>query len=208
MRFKTLPAPAVLAAALLIGVAFAAGEPEGAGKPAPAPAAALKVAVVDLDKVFDKSEEWKDCQEESRRMADRLRRTGDKYEAQRRILTSELENLPPGEERDRKGAELRATAEEAQSTTARLQADLVRQRRESLGKVFNRVGGIIARYAEENGIDLVLKRQDLRVSPDQPAEMNVVLTTAHVLYARASFDITDEIIKRLNADYPKEVLDK
>lgn len=198
---------ATIALAAAAAVAVAQGEP-ATPAPKPLPGGAFKVAVVDLDEVFENSREWKDYQEKGRRLMDKLRRASEKYGSQLRILDNERANLPPGAERDRKMTEIEATAAEAKKTAAKLQDDIVAQRREALGVLFNKINGVIGTYAEEKGIDLMLKKQDLRVSPRQPAEMNVVLTTAHVLYARKRLDVTQDIARRLNAQYPTEVRDK
>ena len=55
---------------------------------------------------------------------------------------------------------------------------------------------------------LKLKKQNLSVSSAQPVELGVVLTTAHVLYAREDYDITDSIARELNARYPGEMREK
>jgi len=195
-----------MALALALGAMLGAGQeaPDGANVNAP-----FKLAVVDLDEVLNRSEQWADCQKEGRALEDRMRRSLDKHEAQIRVLRTEYENLPPGTDaavrtRDR----LEAALLRYQEARGEFERQLRDQRTESLGKMFNEISAVIERYAQRHGIDLVLKKQDLRVSPTQPVELGIIVTTAHVLYARESYDITDAIVQELNARYPGEIREK
>ena len=198
---------AVGMAALVCGVALAFGQ-EGTSRPAEA-AAPLRLAVVDIDKVLSESGEWSDCQDERHRLEDQMRRTLDKHERQLRVLRSDYENAPPGTEAAaEKREQLEAALRQYDERKGEFEEKLRRQQVESLSKLFNEVGEIIRTYAEENGIDLVLRKQNLSVSPSQPVELGVVVTTAHVLYARPGYDITDAIVQELNSRYPGEIREK
>jgi Skp family chaperone for outer membrane proteins len=201
--------PTLLLGALAV-LAFAQGDgaPRPAAPPGEPPAARLKVVVADLDEVFNSSEEWKDREEEARRIMEQMRRVRERYDRLLGLLKTEYDNLPPGAARDKKRTNIEATVQEGQRVYAEAQDSLLKQRRESLGGMFNKIHEVINEYAEENGVDLVLKKQDLGVSASQPLEMDLILATAHVLYAREEFDVTAEVVRRLNADYPREILDR
>jgi Skp family chaperone for outer membrane proteins len=168
-----------------------------------------RLAVVNLDKVLERSERWADFQEELQRSQDKTRRTLEKYEREIRVLRSEYDNLPPGTDL---AAETRGKIEtsmrEYRDAQTQLETEMRRQRMQALSEVFNQVNEIIRQYAQANNIDLVLKKQDLTVSATQPVELGVIVATADVLFARDTFDITDDIVRDLNARYPKEIKEK
>ena len=169
----------------------------------------MKVAVVDVDKVLSQSEAWSDSLDEYQRLQEQMRRSLEKHERQLRVLRAECENAPPGtdaavEERVRLEAALR----EYEERKGEFELKLHDQRIESLSRLFNEISDIIRSYAVENRVDLVLRKQDLTVSPSQPVELGVVVTTVHVLYARESYDITDAIVRELNARYPGEIRER
>jgi len=202
---------AAATAALGVALAFAAiaGVEGGSEAPAPSPAAGLRLALVDVDRVLDQSEQWADFQEEHRLLQEKRRRTLDKLRARIRILRSEYENLPPEtEERAAKKAEIEQALGDYDKTRQGFESQLADQRTRALRNMFNRINEVVRAYAEEKELDLVLKRQDLRVSADKPVEMGVLLATADVLYARSSFDITVAIVQRLNESYPTEITDR
>jgi len=197
---------AAAAVVLAASAAFLAFGNQESGPSPLAGGSGLRVAVVDLDKVLDQSNEWKDYQEEGRRILDKQRRVQERFDRQLRVLRSEYDNLPPGTDaRSQKRAQIEAALAELEKSGADLQAEMIKQRRESLSKMFNKICEAVRDYAQEEGIDLVLKVQDLHVSPEQPEQMGAVLGSAQVLYARDGFDVSAEIVQRLNAAYPKEI---
>ncbi|MDP6106889.1 MAG: OmpH family outer membrane protein [Candidatus Brocadiia bacterium] len=196
--------PTLLLGALAV-LSFAQGD---GAPPAAPPAAPLKLVVADLDEVFNQSAEWKDYEEEARRIMEQMRRVRERYDRLLGILKTEYDNLPPGAARDKKRTAIEAAVQDGQKAYAEKQDLLLKHRRESLDGMFNKIHKVINEYAEENGVDLVLKKQDLSVSANQPLEMDLILATAHVLYARDEFDVTAEVVRRLNADYPREIRDR
>ena len=168
----------------------------------------FKLAVVDLDQVLTRSEQWADHQEESQRLRDKKRRTLEKHEGELRVMQNDLDNLPPSAAQDA----ARRAIEDSLLEYRRARDDFDRQLRElqmtALGRTFNDINGVVTEFARQNGLDLVLKQQDLTVSSDQPAELSVIIATANVLYARDAYDITDAIVQALNARYPEEIKDK
>ncbi len=169
----------------------------------------FRLAVVDLDMVLTRSEQWADHQEESQRLRETSRLTLEKYERQVRVLRLDLQNLPPGAPEaaaKRDGIE-KAMLEYRQARDG-FDQQLGAMRIAALGTVFNDINSVIEQHAREHGLDLVLKKQDLTVSPKQPSELGVIIATANVLYARDSYDITDAVVEALNARYPEEIKDR
>jgi len=192
---------------LLSGIKVACGQ-EGASHDVQG-AAPIKVAVVDVDKVLSQSEAWSDSLDEYQRLHEQMRRSLEKQERQVRVLRAECENAPPGTDAAvEKRARLEAALREYEERRGEFEQKLHDQRIGSLSRLFNEISDIIRSYAVENKVDLVLRKQDLTVSPSQPVELEVVVTTAHVLYARESYDMTDAIVRELDARYPGEVRER
>ena len=149
------------------------------------PAGPFRLAVVNLDMVLTRSEQWADHQEESQRLAETRRLTLEKYERQVRVLRIELQNMPPGAaEAESKRDEIEKAMLQYRQAGDGFDQQLRTLRIAALGEVFNDINSVIEQHAREHGLDLVLKKQDLTVSPEQPSELGVIIATANVLYAR------------------------
>jgi Skp family chaperone for outer membrane proteins len=193
---------ALIALALAIGAAPAGGQ----SKDAPAAGSGLRLAVVDVQKVFEQSQEWQDRQEKHRRLLDATRRSLAKYDRQVRVLRSEYENLPPGTDAVvEKRAQLEAALKEYQVAQDELERQLRAQRTESLSQMWGKINSLLEQYARANGIDLVLKKRGVQPSGAETAELGLIMATTDVLYVSERFEITNEIIKELNAQYPAEI---
>ena len=193
-------------AALLCGAAVLSavvGRVRGAERQTPPqPSTAVLMAVVDMAGVLRGSRQWRDCVEERARMLDRVRRTLNKLSRQVQVLRNDYENLPPGtDERAQKGAEVEAALRNLEQMRAALEAEVAQHQNESVRSFFGELTGVVAKYARENGIQLVLKKQALDLAGPESIEQNLQIATAEVLYADASLDITPAIVQRLNAAY-------
>jgi len=191
-----------VALSLALGRAPAAGGAEGAGAPM------VKLAIVDLEKVLQRSAEWTDCQGALNEVRDRMRRSLADYEKQIKVLRSECENLPPEtEDVRRKLLEIDAVRLQYQQAKSEFERQIEAKRAEALRSVLSKVGDIVEKYAKEHDIDLVLKKRPVNLLTAQPQELNVFMA-ADVLYAKERFDITDTVLAELNARYPREIRDK
>jgi Skp family chaperone for outer membrane proteins len=173
---------------------------------------ALRVAVVNVDSIFEDCKQWEDVRDELRRLREKASSTLKKYERQIRLLRSEYENLPAGTERARKkGLELQSTLQEFQNSRREFEEQLSRKRTEALSGMLKRMGEVVAQYARENEIDLVLKAGRVRLSPGSDPESSTAAlrraAIADVLFARKRYDISEEIVRRLNAAYPQEIIE-
>ena len=174
----------------------------GAAERRAAPPAGVVMAVVDMKGVLRGSRQWRDSAEERARMLDRIRRTLSKLSRQVQVLRNDYENLPPGtDERAQKGAEIEAALQQLEQTRADLETEMARHQNESVRSFFRQLTDVVAEYARENGIHLVLKKQALDLAGPESIEQNLQIATAEVLYADAALDITDAVVERLNAAY-------
>ena len=223
LRERTRAAPAVrrtllrfcgAACALAVLCAVLAGDRVKAAQnsvpdnpPNPAPVTALRLAVVDLDRVFEQSDEWQDHQEQRSQLTDAMRRTLSKYDRQIRLLRDEYADLLPGTT----AAAEKVTAIEAAVREFRAEEEQFEQRvnaqyTKSLSAMFSKIAAVLDAYAEANSIDLVLKKQNLRASSATSAEMGIIMATADVLYVSDRFDVTEAIIKQLNAEWEQGLI--
>jgi len=172
---------------------------EGTGT---APAAGLRVAVVDMSHVLSASKEWRDAVEERTRLLDTMRRTLNKLTRRNQVLRNEYENLPPGtEERQQKAAEIEQALQEFQQTRLELEEQIARQHDRSVRSLFGKLNGIVASYAQQHGIQLVLKKQDVDLTEAETVEQSLQIATTEVLYADPALDISEAVVAELNAGY-------
>jgi len=200
LRGKALAVPGLL---LLVGVIAALGlwasALEGAGD---RPAAVLKVAIVDMSRVLKESREWRDAVEERARVLDTMKRTLNKLSRRNQVLRNEYENLPPGtEERQQKAAEIERALQEFQQTRVDLEEQIARQHDKSVRGLFGKLNRIVAAYAQQNGVQLVLKKQDVDLAEPETVEQSLQIATTEVLYADPALDISDAVVEALNAAY-------
>jgi len=210
-RPSTLRAAAGSAALALVFAAVLAAQQSGPGAGeaqdlAPRP---LRLAVVDLDQVLAGSEEGKEYHLARMQLLETRRRVLELHDRQLRTLQNELEGLPPGTD---KTIEKRSAIEAALRALSRTELEFDRQleaqRIEAVGKVFNKINAVLEQYAREHDLDVVLKRQDLQVSPANAGGLSILMATADVLYVNDRYDVTDAIIRQLNASYPGEIRER
>jgi len=160
------------------------------------------IAVVDMGRVLAGCKEWQDAVGERARTLDTARRTLDKLVRKDQVLRNEYENLPPGtEERRKKAEELEAALQEYEQMRQQLDDEAARQHEGSVRNLFARLNGVVAEYAKEHGISVVLKKQDFDLTAPQSVEQSLQIATTEVLYADPELDISAAVIERLNAAY-------
>jgi Skp family chaperone for outer membrane proteins len=201
---KTWAAVLLCAAAVLCAVV---GRVRGAEREAPvARTQGVTIAVVDMAGVLRGSQQWRDSVEERARLLDTVRRTLSKLSREVQVLRNDYENLPPStDERTKKGAEVEAAMRNLEQARAENEAKVAQHQNESVRSFFSQLTTVVAAYARENGIHLVLKKQALDLAGPETVEQNLQIATAEVLFADAALDITPAIVERLNAAYPAPI---
>lgn len=188
---------AAVAFALLLPLARAVAQETPGGK------TALRIAVADLREIYEGYEKQKDEEKVVKAYQERIRRHVESLRSDFQRLTDEMKNLSLGspERLERKG-KLEKIKEElrnlTQTATRELNERVVRATRQLYGEVRE----VVAEYAGEHGIDLVIKKQSLRAdSQSMAASISFQIGFEPVLYVDKRLDITDVIIERLNARY-------
>ncbi len=195
-----LPVAAATIAVLCV-VMLGADGLSGSESPQPATPQA-SVAVVDMAKLLHKSEEWQDLIAERKSMLDSRQRALDKLVRRVQVLRNEQEALPPGgEERRAKALEVQKAISELESTRRRYESEAAEQYSQAIRTMLGKVSRAVDAYAEEQGIQVVLKKQDLQLAGEQSLQPQLIMGTADVLYASPDLEITEGVIRKLNADY-------
>jgi len=171
---------AIIASAAIAAIAWAASLQSGVG---------LKVAVVDVQTVFDKylgtaaaqaklEEEIRKLEEEGKKKSEELRVLQEKYDKQRIFIDDKRKEQEMLQQIERKRQEIQQFIEEGR---ARLEA----KRRELSEPIIKEIDAMIQEIAAREGIDLVFEKSAL-------------------LYFKPELDITNAVIKALNEKYLKE----
>ncbi len=169
--------------------------------------ASIRIAVVDLRYVMENSYVWENFMQERQTREQEFHDIMQGYRNRLSILEIEYENLPPGTDRTvKKREEMESLEQEYRQRQEELSDSFNRYLLESLSGIYNDLEGVIASYAEENGIELVLKKQQVNWAEIKMEDLGV-LQTADVLFAASDLDISAEITDLLNELYDAEDID-
>ena len=144
-------------------------------------AAELKIGYVNLLKIFDGYQH----KQESEQV---LEQKGKQKQAELEGRFNELKKMRQSLEllndqaKDAKAREIEEKADEFKRLKERTERDLVRERNELAKQVLEEIDGAVADYAKANGYSLMLDQRSL-------------------LYGEELYDVTDDILKALNARY-------
>ena len=184
-------------------VAFLWAAIGAAQQEATAPERGLRVAVVDMSTVLRSSKQWRDAGEERMRLMEQMSLTLGKLGQHVQVLRNEYGNLPPGtEERAQKEREIAEALDKLQTTRREFETQIAEHHNRAGRELFQKITEAVRDHAEENDIDLVLKKQQLDFTGVETVEQSLLLATTEVLYARTTLDISEAVVERINADYP------
>lgn len=162
-----------LALAAVMGVAAVAG------------AADVRIAIIDFQRILDDSRAGKAAQEsinqQGRQMESELKAKGDALEQMKEQLQKDALVMSK-ETREEKEREFRIQINDFRES----QQEFAKKAREmqirAMGKIRQEIDTLAKAYAEEKGFTLMIEKQE-----------------AGVIYAPAQLDVTDEIIRRYDA---------
>jgi Skp family chaperone for outer membrane proteins len=207
-RIRTVRPYAV--AALIGAIALAGAVRAGTANPAPAaPAAAAApgprtpvVAVLDMSAVLNASDEWHDMGQSRNQLLQNAKEALNNLTQKAQVLRNEYDNLPPGtDQRTAKATELQNALQELQTSRQDYESQVSQSYTAATRTMFGKIDKIVAAYAREHGVDLVLKKQSMDLNGPDTLGSNIMLATTEVLYADSSLDISKAVIDRLNAEY-------
>lgn len=138
----------------------------------------LKMAYVDLAKVFDEYKKTKDAEKT-------LEEKGKVKEDERKKMVDELRKLKDEQTllsekaRGEKQATIDAKIKVLQDFDNKARNDLVKERNDMLGGIMKDIEGVVSEYAKASGYDIVLNSRML-------------------LYGAEQYDVTADILGKLN----------
>jgi outer membrane protein len=155
-----------------------------------APALALaeqKIGVVDLQRALNEVDEGKAAKALLKKDFDEKQKQLDAKKTEFDKLQADLEKqavVMSDAAKKEKAADLDRRARELQGLFVQLQKDLSDRERDATKGIFDRMAGIVRELAEADGFTVVLEKG------------------AGVIYAPASLDLTNELIRKYNARHP------
>jgi len=185
-------------AALLAAASLGASAAEGA-RP-------LKIGVVDVDKMlreYKKSDDlYKKISEDYKPLEDALKKKLDMIVADRRKLEDSGRDGKSVEFlRDKQALELRIAelqTEERKFLTERNAAEL-----KAMNDVWDDLTAFVAKLAKDKGLDLVIKQQLRPTDAKSKDSFYRNVSGCTVLYHTDQLDLTDELLKAMNAEYER-----
>src|SRR6266540_2044152 len=146
-----------------------------------------KVGVVDLQRALNEVDEGKAAKALLKRDFDEKQRQLDVKKSEFDKLQADLEKqavvMSDAAKKDR-AADLDRRARELQGLFVQLQKDLSERERDATKGIFDRMANIVREIAEADGVTMVFEKG------------------AGVVYAPASLDLTNELIRKYNARHP------
>lgn len=155
-----------------------------------APAAASaeqKIGYVDLQRALNEVEEGKAAKALLKKDFDEKQKHLDAKKAEFDKLQADFEKqavVMSDQAKKEKGQDLEKRARELQSLFLNLQKDLSEREREATRGIFDKMAQIVGQIAEADGFSIVIEKG------------------AGLVYAPASLDLTNELIRKYNAKYP------
>jgi outer membrane protein len=155
---------------------------------APGARAEVKLGYVDFQRAIKEVEEGKaagaalqrDFQEKQKQLnqkSDEVKRLQEEFQKQSLLMTPEAKAA--------KGAEIERKMMETQEFYVKLQQDLSGREREAMRPLADKMTAIVREIAEAEAFTMVMDRE-----------------ASGIIYAPASLDLTNELIRKFNAKYP------
>jgi outer membrane protein len=149
--------------------------------------AEVKIGYVDLQRALNEVDEGKAAKALLKRDFDEKQKQLDVKKTEFDKLQADFEKqsvVMSDQARKEKGADLDRRARELQALFMNLQKDLSERERDATRGIFDKMAQVVAEIAEADGFTMVLEK------------------TAGLVYAPASLDLTNELIRKYNARYP------
>jgi outer membrane protein len=160
------------------------------GLAAVAGAADARIAIIDFQRILDDSKAGKAAQEtinqEGRQMEAELKAKGEAIEQMKEQLQKDALVMNK-ETREEKEREFRIQVNDFRESQQEFAQKARQLQIRAMSKIRNEVDTLAKAFAEEKGVTLMIEKQE-----------------AGVIYAPAQIDVTDEIIRRYDAQFGKQ----
>jgi len=179
--------PRLLRIELLAAVAIAAGALGYALRPAALDVAPSRVAVVDLEKVFNSIDRYGDAQARLKEAVGALEKQVADGEAKVKELESELDSYQPGSDAQAAAVQkLQLAVGEFRATQQFVSAKIEMEQAKALRDTYLAIKDAARRFAEASGYDYVMLAQ---------------LPARRFLYASPKQDVTNQLIGLMNEEW-------
>ncbi len=170
---------------------------QGVSTPVP-----VKLAVVDMEKVFNEYQRTKDVNkkiaERQKEIRAKMKEMLEKIEA----LKSELQNFHPDSkdyyERQKKLFKLSVELDSFKRISTE---DMKREFRLMTESIYNEIIDAVAQISADRGYDLVLYRDTVKIQGDSIPALLERIRQRKVLYASKEIDITEQVLSYINQRY-------
>jgi Skp family chaperone for outer membrane proteins len=192
--------PIIALAVASVLVALRAPVRGGELTPEPREFKPVRVAVIDISAVFENYDKKKDVEAKLKKeVEDKEKEFGDKQNELKK-LQDQLKTLDEGTPQHRDlTLKVRGMEYEMKNRQKEILKELRTKQMDSLKEIRDEITADIKKYAEGLNLDLVLEKQ---VVGGAEGDANY-FKWPFVHYAKGELDITEDIVKRLNAQYGK-----
>lgn len=169
------------------------------GQPAKPEAKPLKIGVINMVEVFNKSKKREQFtgQLEIERKAEEAKIKH--MESQMMELEKQIKVMNPSSElRQEKEMTLKILSMQYENRVKRWNQRINKQVNEQTSLLYNEIRDVIDKYAQENGFTLILKSDPLRLEKESNESAERRINIRGVLYHHNTIDLTEKIIKVLN----------
>lgn len=175
------------------------------GDAAPRVPAANRVAICDVVVVFNEYQKAKDLTQKLDRRRQEIQAEGQRRSNEIDSIRMTLEGLRPGSKKYRQEQQRMEKLQIERDVWAKVQkAKVMRDHYLLTKEMYNDILRVIRDVADQHELDLVLYRELGQLEAKNTRELLRELSMRKVLYSKPSVNITDLVLKRLNARYKAE----
>lgn len=187
---------------LIVLAAFMAAAPLLRAADAPAPVRPPKIGYVDIVRVLKEYHRSSEFESEATKKRQDAMRKNEGFVSELEHLKTEVERLPMGTpERLEKQRELQELYKKGGEYAQAQFQGLDTMMGTGLREVYTDLATMVQTVAREGDYDFVLQEQNRTVDGKRRDEVMSQVMGRVVLYAKDGYDLTDEVVKRLNAAY-------
>lgn len=147
----------------------------------------IKIGVIDLERAMNEVNEGASAKSDLKVQFDKKQKILDEKQKEIQKLQADFENqsaIMKPEIKQNKAMELQKKAAETQQLYMTMQQEMMKQQQDIMGAILQKMAGISSTLANEGKYDMILNKSE-----------------TSVLFAKSSFDLTNEAIRRYDELY-------
>ncbi len=171
----------------------------------------MRVASVDVVKVYNDYQRQRDLQDQLRAVQERLQAENDQRRQKIEQLQAQVDAMQPTDPNyNMRARELLALQIDYKNWAEINQAALTREVGVWTAELYKDILKAVAEIAEKENFDMVFYRDEFDPQTVDPQQIREQIRNRKLLYARNSTDLTQKLVEKLNADYkaqpPRQML--